>query len=58
VTVLRADEDFGASIAVQIGGIGGIAPSRRADLSRLGLRAMVGGSIAAFMTACVAGMLV
>jgi CNT family concentrative nucleoside transporter len=46
-----------ASIAIQIGGIGGMAPSRRQDLSRLGLRAMVGGSIAAFMTACVAGML-
>ena len=46
-----------ASIAIQLGGIGGIAPSRRHDLSRLGLRAMVGGSIAAFMTACVAGML-
>ncbi len=47
-----------SSIAIQIGGIGGIAPSRRHDLSRLGLRAMVGGSIAAFMTATVAGMLV
>ena len=48
--------NFG-SIAVQIGGIGGIAPSRRHDLSRLGLRAMVGGSIAAFMTATIAGMI-
>ena len=46
-----------SSIAIQIGGIGGIAPSRRQDLSRLGLRAMVGGSIAAFMTATVAGMI-
>jgi CNT family concentrative nucleoside transporter len=46
-----------ASIAIQLGGIGGIAPSRRQDLSRLGIRAMIGGSIAAFMTACVAGML-
>ena len=45
-----------SSIAVQLGGIGGIAPSRRHDLSRLGLRAMVAGSIAAFMTATVAGM--
>ena len=45
-----------SSIAIQIGGIGGIAPGRRQDLSRLGLRAMVGGSIAAFMTATVAGM--
>jgi len=48
--------NFG-SIAVQIGGIGGIAPSRRHDLSRLGLRAMVGGTLAAFMTATVAGMI-
>jgi CNT family concentrative nucleoside transporter len=45
-----------SSIAVQLGGIGGIAPSRRHDLSRLGLRAMIAGSIAAFMTATVAGM--
>ncbi len=47
-----------SSIAIQIGGIGGIAPGRRSDLSRLGLRAMIAGSIAAFMTATVAGMLV
>ena len=47
-----------SSIAIQVGGIGGIAPGRRSDLSRLGLRAMIGGSIAAFMTATVAGMLV
>ena len=47
-----------SSIAIQIGGIGGIAPSRRSDLSRLGLRAMVGGSLAAFMTATIAGILV
>jgi len=48
--------NFG-SIAVQIGGIGGIAPSRRHDLSRLGVRAMIGGSLAAFMTATIAGMI-
>jgi concentrative nucleoside transporter, CNT family len=46
-----------SSIAIQIGGIGGIAPQRRQDLSRLGLRAMVAGSLAAFMTATIAGML-
>jgi CNT family concentrative nucleoside transporter len=46
-----------SSIAIQIGGIGGIAPSRRHDLSRLGLRAMIAGSLAAFMTAAIAGML-
>lgn len=46
------------SIAIQIGGIGGIAPERRGDLSRLGLRAMVGGNLAAFMSASLAGMLI
>jgi|AP95_1055475.scaffolds.fasta_scaffold06915_2 CNT family concentrative nucleoside transporter len=46
-----------SSIAIQLGGIGGIAPGRRHDLSRLGLRAMIAGSIAAFMTATVAGMI-
>ncbi len=46
-----------SSIGIQLGGIGGIAPDRRADLARLGLRAMIGGSLAAFMTACVAGIL-
>ncbi len=47
-----------SSIAIQIGGIGGIAPSRRSDLSRLGLRAMIAGTIAAFMTATIAGILI
>jgi CNT family concentrative nucleoside transporter len=46
-----------SSIAIQIGGIGGIAPERRGDLSRLGLRAMVGGNLAAFMSASLAGIL-
>ncbi len=46
-----------SSIAIQIGGIGGLAPERRHDLSRVGLRAMVAGSLAAFMTATIAGML-
>lgn len=47
-----------SSIAIQIGGIGGIAPARKQDLAKLGLKAMIGGSIAAFMTATVAGMIV
>ncbi len=47
-----------SSIAIQIGGIGGIAPTRRSDLARLGMRAMIGGTLAACMTATVAGMLV
>jgi len=46
-----------SSIAIQIGGIGGIAPSRRHDLSKLGLRAMLGGTIATWMTASLAGVL-
>jgi CNT family concentrative nucleoside transporter len=45
------------SIAIQIAGIGGIAPKRRGDLSRLGLKAMVGGNLAAFMSASLAGLL-
>ena len=47
-----------SSIGIQLGGIGGIAPDRRADLARLGLRAMLGGTLTAFMTACVAGVLI
>ncbi len=47
-----------SSIAIQIGGIGGIAPRRRGDLSRLGLKAMIGGNLAAFMSASLAGMLI
>lgn len=47
-----------ASIGIQIGGIGAMAPERRHDLSRLGLRAMVAGSFASFQTATIAGMLV
>lgn len=49
--------NFG-SIGIQLGGIGGIAPERRHDLARLGLRAMFGGLLASLMTAAVAGMLV
>ncbi|MEO1592245.1 MAG: NupC/NupG family nucleoside CNT transporter [Cyanobacteria bacterium J06632_22] len=45
------------SIGIQIGGIGGIAPSRQSDLSRIGVRAMIGGTLACFMTACIAGIL-
>ena len=48
--------NFG-SIGIQLAGIGGIAPSRRSDLAKLAVRAMLGGTLAAFMTACFAGML-
>lgn len=46
-----------ASIAIQIGGIGALAPERRKDLAQLGFKAMVGGTIASFLTANIAGML-
>jgi CNT family concentrative nucleoside transporter len=45
------------SIGIQIGGIGGLAPSRRGDLARFGIRAMLAGNLAAFMSATLAGML-
>jgi CNT family concentrative nucleoside transporter len=48
--------NFG-SMGIQLGGLGGMAPDRRADLAKLALRAMLGGTLAAYMTACVAGLL-
>ncbi len=48
--------NFG-SLGIIIGGIGSLAPERRGDLSRLALRALVGGAIACYMTATIAGML-
>lgn len=46
------------SIAIQIGGIGGLAPERRGEIARFGLRAMVAGNLAAFTSAAIAGMLI
>ena len=46
-----------SSIAIQIGGIGALAPNRKSDLARLGLRAVAAGTMANFMSACIAGML-
>ena len=46
-----------SSIAIQVGGIGTMAPERRGDLSRLGLISMFGGTVASCMTACVVGIL-
>lgn len=46
-----------ASVGIQIGGIGALAPNQRSTLARLGLKALLGGSIACFLTACVAAML-
>ena len=46
-----------SSIAIQIGGIGALAPTRKSDLARFGLKAVACGSMANFMSACIAGML-
>jgi CNT family concentrative nucleoside transporter len=48
--------NFG-SLAILLGGIGGMAPKRRPEVARLGLLSILGGSLTTFMTACVAGML-
>ena len=45
------------SIAIQIGGIGELAPNRRKDLARLGVKALVCGTLASYMSACIAGIL-
>lgn len=47
-----------ASIGIQIGGISVLAPNKRTVLSQLGIRALVAGTLACFMTACIAGMLI
>jgi concentrative nucleoside transporter, CNT family len=47
-----------SSIGIQIGGIGAIAPSRQSDLAQLSIRALISGSLACLMTACVAGILI
>jgi CNT family concentrative nucleoside transporter len=44
-----------SSIAIQVGGIGGIAPNRQGDLSRLGIRALIAATLATLMTATIAG---
>jgi ABC-type sugar transport system permease subunit len=46
-----------ASVGIQIGGIGALAPSRKHDLARLGLRAVLAGTLANFMSATIVGML-
>ncbi|SUZ81639.1 uncharacterized protein METZ01_LOCUS34493 [marine metagenome] len=47
-----------ASVGIQLGGIGGIAPERRKDLAKLGLKAMFGGALASWITATLAGILI
>jgi CNT family concentrative nucleoside transporter len=46
-----------SSIAIQLGGIGALAPSRKHDLARMGMRAVLAGTMANFMSACIAGIL-
>jgi CNT family concentrative nucleoside transporter len=46
-----------SSIGIQIGGIGALVPTRRHDLARLGIRAMVAGTLANFVSACIAALL-
>jgi len=47
-----------ASVGIQLGGIGGIAPERRKDLSKLAMKAMIGGALASWLTAALAGILI
>ena len=47
-----------ASIGIQLGGIGGIAPSRRKDLAKIGMKAMIAGALASWLTATLAGIIV
>lgn len=46
-----------SSIAIQLGGIGGLAPNRRQDLAKLGMKSLIAGTLACFMTACIAGIM-
>lgn len=46
-----------ASVGIQIGGLGALAPNQRSVLAQIGMKALLGGSIACFLTACVAAML-
>lgn len=48
--------NFG-SVAILIGGLSGVAPDRKGEIAALGLKALIGGTLAAFMTACLAGIL-
>ena len=47
-----------SSVGMQIGGIGEIAPTRRADLAKLGLKALLCGTLASYLSATIAGILV
>ena len=47
-----------SSIGIQLGGISALAPERKSDLAKIGLRAMLGGAIASWLTATIAGILI
>lgn len=47
-----------SSIAIQLGGIGTLAPNKRETLARLGLKSLLGGTLACYMTACIAGLFI
>ncbi|MBR6162890.1 NupC/NupG family nucleoside CNT transporter, partial [bacterium] len=47
-----------SSVAIQISGIGEIAPNQRKNLARMGIRALIGGTITSYISACMAGMLI
>jgi concentrative nucleoside transporter, CNT family len=46
-----------SSIAIQVGGIGQLAPERRSDLAKLGFKALIAGTLASYMSATIAGLL-
>ena len=46
-----------SSIGIQLGGIGALAPERRHDLARLGVKALLAGTLANYLSACIAGVL-
>jgi len=46
-----------ASIGIQIGGIGAIAPGQRKNLTKFGIKALIGGTIASLLTACIVCMI-
>ena len=46
-----------SSIGIQIGGISAIAPQRKSDLAKIGFKAMIGGALASWLTATIAGIL-
>ena len=46
-----------SSIGIQLGGIGSMAPGRKGDLAAIAMKAMLGGALASWLTACIAGLI-